>query len=157
MKKRLGLLAAAALAALSLTAIGLAAAGADTYKLDGTMTKGQEVPKPKGAKAGATGTFHATFVEGTNGGTLRWKLTYKNLTGPAVAAHIHVGAKGKAGNVLVPLCAAPGKPCRSGMTGRVHVSETVFDTLEKKATYANVHTAKNPGGEIRANLKVSES
>ena len=98
----------------------------------------------------------ATLTEGTNGGTLAWKLTIRNLTGKAVAAHIHVGVRGKSGNVLVPLCAAPAKPCRSGMTGRVHVNHTTFDVLEKRATYVNVHTVKNPAGEIRAQLKISQ-
>ena len=39
-----------------------------------------------------------------------WKLTFAKLSGAATAAHIHLGAKGKAGNVLVALCG----PCTSG-------------------------------------------
>lgn len=154
--RRLGLLATAALAALVLTTLALGAS-AETYKLSGKLTAAQEVPKPKGVRATAGGTFSATLTKAANGGTLRWTLTYKNLTGKAMAAHIHVGVRGKAGNVLVALCAAPGKPCKSGMTGRVHVSRSVYDTLEKKALYTNVHTAKNPAGEIRAQLRRTES
>jgi len=154
--RRTASLAVAAVAALVLTALAFGAAAKDVYRLNGTLTAGQEVPKPKGAKAGAGGTFTSTLTEGTNGGTLAWKLTFKNLTGKAVAAHVHVGVRGKSGNVLVPLCAAPARPCRSGMTGRVHVNHTAFDVLEKRATYVNVHTVKNPGGEIRAQLKISQ-
>ena len=155
--RRTASLAVAAVAALTLTALASAAAAKDVYRLNGTLTAGQEVPKPKGAKAGAGGTFTSTLTEGANGGTLAWKLTFRNLTGKAVAAHVHVGVRGKAGNVLVPLCAAPAKPCRSGMTGRVHVSHTTFDVLEKRATYVNVHTVKNPAGEIRAQLRIGQS
>ena len=155
--RRTASLAVAAVAALTLTALASGAAAKDVYRLNGTLTAGQEVPKPKGARAGAGGTFTSTLTEGTNGGTLAWKLTFRNLTGKAVAAHIHVGVRGKAGNVLVPLCAAPAKPCRSGMTGRVHVSHTTFDVLEKRATYVNVHTVKNPAGEIRAQLRIGQS
>jgi len=154
--RRTASLAVAALAALVLTALAYGAAAKDVYRLSGTLTAAQEVPKPTGAKAGAGGTFTSTLTEGTNGGTLAWKLTFKNLTGKAVAAHVHVGARGKSGNVLVPLCAAPARPCRSGMTGRTHVNHTTFDALEKRATYVNVHTARNPAGEIRAQLKVSQ-
>jgi CHRD domain-containing protein len=38
-----------------------------------------------------------------------------------------------------------------------HVDHTTFDTLEKRATSVNVHTVKNPAGEIRAQLKITES
>ena len=154
--RRTATLAVAALAALTLTALAFGAAAKDVYRLSGTLGASQEVPKPTGVKAGAAGTFTSTLTEGTNGGTLAWKLTFKNLTGKAVAAHVHVGARGKSGNVLVALCAAPAKPCRSGMTGRVHVNHTTFDVLEKRATYVNVHTVKNPAGEIRSQLKVSQ-
>ena len=155
--RRTASLAVAAVAALTLTALASGAAAKDVYRLNGTLTAGQEVPKPKGARAGAGGTFTSTLTEGANGGTLAWKLTFRNLTGKAVAAHVHIGVRGKAGNVLVPLCAAPAKPCRSGMTGRVHVSHTTFDVLEKRATYVNVHTVKNPAGEIRAQLRSGQS
>lgn len=150
---RLVAIGIATLAALTLTALGLAAGTADTFTFTSKMTAGQEVPRPTGAKATAGGTFSATLKEGTSGGTLRWTLTFRNLTGKALAAHIHVGARGVAGDVLVPLCAAPAKPCKTGMTGRAHVNDDVLDTLEKKALYVNVHTAKNPAGEIRGQLR----
>lgn len=59
---------------------------------------------------------------------------FSGLTGPAVQAHIHVGKPGVSGNVLVPLC----EPCVSG-----------------KTTTYRVHTAKNPAGEIRGQIKVT--
>ena len=155
--RRTASLAGAALAALVLTTLAFGAAAKDVYHLTGTLTAGHEVPKPAGARAGAGGTFTSTLTEGANGGTLAWKLTFTKLTGKAVAAHVHVGARGKAGNVLVALCAAPARPCRSGMTGRVHVNHATFDALEKRATYVNVHTAKNPAGELRAQLKISQA
>jgi hypothetical protein len=54
--------------------------------------------------------------------------------------------------VVVPLCG----PCRNGQTGKVHISKAVISALEGNDAYVNVHTAKNAGGEIRGQVKVSE-
>jgi CHRD domain-containing protein len=141
-------------AAFVVTAVALAAADAGKYSYKATMSAAQEVPKPAGAKAGAGGVFTATATEHAKNSTLAWKLTFSKLSGPASAAHIHLGAKGKAGNVLVPLCAAPAKPCMSGMTGKLTVKKDIADALERGKTYVNVHTAKNPAGEIRGQVKL---
>ena len=79
---------------------------------------------------------------------ITWRLTFAKLSGRAIAAHIHSGARGKAGPVIVPLCA----PCRSGARGRATVSASVLNALESGASYVNVHTKKNPAGEIRGQL-----
>ncbi|MGE5689735.1 MAG: CHRD domain-containing protein [Pseudomonadota bacterium] len=141
-------------AVLSLSALASAAASKGTYSYRATLTAGQEVPKPTGVKRTAGGTFSATAKDTAGGASLRWTLTFRNLTGKAVAAHIHMGAKGQAGNVLVALCAAPAKPCKTGMTGRATVSKDVADALERGAAYVNVHTAKNGGGEIRGQIRL---
>ena len=98
---------------------------------------------------------HATKSHGTGaltgdivGNKLKWKLTFKGLTGPAAAAHIHVGAKGKSGNVLIALCG----PCKSGISGTATVSAMALRDIKKGLTYVNVHTAKYPNGEIRGQL-----
>ena len=64
----------------------------------------QEVPKETGAPANASGKFTATLT----GTKLKWVLTFTHLTGKATAAHIHLGARGKSGAVIVPLCT----PCK---------------------------------------------
>jgi hypothetical protein len=113
-----------------------------------TLRASQERPKPKGKVAKARGTFSATVTRSGSSGVIVWKLTFGKLTGKAVAAHIHSGARGKPGPVIVPLCA----PCRSGRTGRATVSSSVLNALESGRTYVNVHTLKNPAGEIRGQL-----
>ena len=152
MKKLVLALAAAALGAMLAVSIGLGATkgSTSTHKLSAKLTAGQEVPKPKGVPAGATGTFTGKLV----GNKLTWKLTYKGLSGAALAAHIHLGKRGKAGNVIVALC-PPG--CKSGKTGSTTVKKDVRDAIEKGLTYVNVHTKKNPGGEIRGQVKSTES
>lgn len=119
-----------------------------TYVFRATMTARQEVPRAK-APARAAGSFRVTVIGEGRTRTLRWTLTFRNLSGKAVAAHIHAGKPGKAGGVLVPLCG----PCVSGRSGTVKIRSDVADRLERGQAYANVHTARNPGGEIRGQLR----
>jgi hypothetical protein len=113
-----------------------------------TLRASQERPKPKGKLARATGTFTATVSRSGTTGVITWRLTFSKLSGRAIAAHIHSGARGKAGPVIVPLCA----PCRSGAHGRATVDASVLDALESGRSYVNVHTKKNPAGEIRGQI-----
>jgi hypothetical protein len=68
----------------------------------------------------------------------------------AIAAHIHLGKTGKAGNVVVPLCA--NAKCKSGVHGSATLTAAVLKALTTDGTYVNVHTAKNPNGEIRGQV-----
>jgi hypothetical protein len=125
-------------------------ASSDTYAFKATLNAGQEVPHPK-APAGAAGTFTAKSTESGSTTTFRWTLKFHGLSGKAMAAHVHLGKKGKAGAVLVPLCG----PCKNGQTGTVTIKGTVEESLEKGLTYVNVHTAKNAAGEIRGQIKLT--
>jgi CHRD domain len=116
--------------------------------VNATLTAGQETPKPKGNVRRARGTFTATLTKSGTTGTITWRLTFSRLTGRALAAHIHRGARGKAGPVVVPLCG----PCRSGARGTTTLQASVLNALEAGRTYVNVHTRRNPAGEIRGQL-----
>ncbi len=110
----------------------------------------QEVPKPKGAANRARGTFTATVVKtDATTGTMAWRLTFSKLTGRAVAAHIHIAAAGRAGPVAVPLCG----PCRSGVRKSVTLQAATLAALEAGRAYVNIHTARNPAGEIRGQIR----
>jgi CHRD domain len=108
----------------------------------------QEVPRPKGKVNRARGTFTATVTKAGTSGSIAWRLTFSRLTGRAVAAHIHSGRRGRSGPVIVALCA----PCRSGARGNADVSAAVLSALEAGRAYVNVHTRRNPAGEIRGQL-----
>jgi len=98
---------------------------------------------PKGAPAG-TGTA-AISITGTK---VCWR--FSGLTGidKPTAAHIHKGAAGTAGPVVVPFGAAF-KP-----TGCTTTTAAVAKAILATPTgyYVNVHTAKFPGGAVRAQL-----
>jgi hypothetical protein len=143
--KKLGsIVVACALAVLVFAAVSSARSSSGMYHLSATLNAGQEIPKQVVKDQSAHGSFTAT-LSGTH---LVWKLTFAKLTGPATAAHIHLGAMGKSGNVVVPLCT----PCKSGMKGTATISASLLKTIKKHGTYVNVHTAKNPNGEIRGQL-----
>jgi hypothetical protein len=147
----LRVMSAAFVAALALSGLALAASKVEKYTLSANLAASQEVPKPTGTKAGAKGRFTGTLVESGKSKKLTWKLTYSNLTGPATAAHIHLGKKGKAGGVAVPLCG----PCKSGQKGTAQLTEATVKAIEAGKAYVNIHTAKNAAGEIRGQIKVS--
>lgn len=121
------------------TAIGLTAA----------LGAAKEVPRPTGVSANAGGTFAAGLVRQGTGGTVSWRMTFRGLTGKAVAAHIHRAKPGKAGPVVAPLCG----PCRSGARGTAKLNGRTVAALLGGLAYVNVHTAKNPAGEIRGQVK----
>jgi len=113
-----------------------------------SLRAAQERPKPKGNVRRARGAFTVTITKQGSSAVLAWRLTFSRLTGKAFAAHIHSGARGKAGPVILPLCT----PCKSGARGRVTVDASVLNALQSGRTYVNVHTTKNPAGEIRGQL-----
>jgi hypothetical protein len=121
-----------------------------TYSYRATLAAKAEVPKPK-APAAAGGSFSATVTEIGKKSSVKWTLTFHGLSGKALAAHIHLAKPGAAGPVIVPLCG----PCRSGMTGRGTMTHDQGEMLERGLGYVNVHTAKNKGGEIRGQLKLT--
>jgi CHRD domain len=128
---------------------GWTGADADAIALTSKLDAAREVPKPTGVKAGASGTFSAGLTRRGPGGTLAWRLTFRNLSGRAGAAHVHLAKPGKAGPVAVPLCG----PCRSGMRGSARVNSRTYRALLNGGTYVNVHTARNPAGEIRGQVR----
>jgi CHRD domain len=147
-KKALVTVAVLALTA-ALAAGGLAAVQKEgVKKLSAKLTAAREVPKPKGVPAAATGTFTGTL----RGKKLTFRLTFSHLSGKAFAAHIHKGKAGTAGPVIVPLCG----PCKSPVSKTVTVTSQARDAIEHAATYVNVHTPKNKGGEIRGQIKTTE-
>ncbi|HWJ31859.1 MAG TPA: CHRD domain-containing protein [Gaiellaceae bacterium] len=89
-----------------------------------------------------------TFTGDITGRKLKFTLKFSGLTGPASAAHIHMGAKGVSGPVVVPLCG----PCKSPLSKTVSLSASVISAIKKGKAYVNVHTAKYPAGEIRGQL-----
>jgi hypothetical protein len=136
------LIALLAVASVALTAVALASAKPKELMLGAKL----DAMADHATSSKGTGTFTATLT----GAKLSWHLSFKGLTGPATAAHIHLGPAGKSGNVLVPLCT----PCKATEMGTVTLNAMQRRDVSKLATYVNVHTAKFPNGEIRGQVAV---
>ena len=145
MKKRKMLVLSMIGVALALVSVSLALGTTPRpVKFSAALNIGQEVPHPKGTKVGASGRFTATLT----GTTLKWTLTFGHLSGPATAAHIHMAVRRVSGPIIVPLCG----PCQSPKSGSAKLTAAEITAMKAGKTYTNVHTAKNPGGEIRGQI-----
>ncbi len=122
---------------------------AEATRLTAGLDARQEVPSPKGITADARGSFAATLERKGAAGTLAWRLTFRGLTGKATAAHVHLGKRGRPGRVALALCG----PCRSGARGSLEARAVVVQALLTGGAYVNVHTARNPAGEIRGQIR----
>jgi hypothetical protein len=134
-------------AALSIVAL-LAAAGvarADIVHFAATLTGKDEVPPNSSA---ATGQVTAELE--TTERTLAYRATYKDLSGPATMAHFH-GPAAPGSNA--PPVITVGDKARLPIGGSVRLTEQEMDDLMAGKWYFNVHTAANPSGEIRGQLK----
>ena len=103
------------------------------------------------------------YVFGIDGDpkTLCYVLTVEGIA-PASAAHIHEGAEGENGPVVVNLAApADGNAAdclTEGEAGKFVGDQTVAEILANPEDYyVNVHNAEYPGGAIRGQLQPQES
>jgi len=124
------------------------AASAAMINFTATLNSASEVPPKTSAGSGdALATLNTATKE------LTYTVTFENLTGPATMAHFHgPAAVGANAAVVVPLGNNPTSP--------IHGSKTLTDAqiadLEAGKWYVNVHTAANPGGEIRGQVIVKK-
>jgi hypothetical protein len=109
------------------------------------MTSGAEVPPPAAA---GTGTADASYDPATH--MLTYTITFSGLSGPATMAHFHgPAAAGANAGVEVKLGMSPKSPIK----GSTKLTDAQAKELESGLWYANVHTAKNPKGELRGQLE----
>lgn len=117
-------------------------AQAVTYKAD--LKASAQVP-PNDSKG--TGALTATYDPASK--KLTYTVNYKDLTGPATAAHFHgpADAKTNAG-VVVPVNGAVTSPIK----GEATLTDAQAKDLADGKWYFNIHTAANKGGEIRGQV-----
>jgi CHRD domain len=107
------------------------------------LSGSNEVP-PNGSAASGTGTVTINPDRSVTA-----TITVTDMT--ATASHIHEGAAGANGPVIVPF-AKTGDNTFAAAEG-AKLTESQYASYKAGNLYVNVHSAKNPGGEIRAQLK----
>ena len=118
-----------------------------------------------------TGRFTATMTDTE----IKFTLTYQNLSGNPLFAHIHIGQRFANGGVSIFFCGGGGKPaCPAATSGTVTGTIVAADVLGPTnqnvqpgdlasveriirlgQTYANIHTTNSPAGEIRGQVRIS--
>lgn len=161
-----GIVAVAGLAAVATAFAG----GGKSFQ--GSLTGFEEVPA---VSSTGIGDFAARVVEGGEG--IEWRLRYDDLEGSVTQAHIHFGQAAVNGGISVFLCsnlpspppgtqACPPPPATiSGTAGADDVIgpagqgiaagelAELLRAIEAGNAYANVHSTKHPGGEVRGQLR----
>lgn len=133
----------AGLALSALVASGFAARS-EEVKMKADLKAASEVPAND-----SKGTGNAAVTFDTAAKKLSWTVTYSGLSGPATAAHFHGPAEpGKNAGVAVPI---PNQ-ATSPVTGSATLTDAQAADLMGGKYYVNIHTAANPGGEIRGQV-----
>ena len=86
---------------------------------------------------------------------VRFNVTVSGLTGPIVAAHFHNGPRFQDGPIVRTITADFVGNAASGIwtaTDPEPLTPGLIDALKAGNLYLNVHTAANPGGEVRGQI-----
>ena len=167
MRRRTFVLVLAVLAAgLLVTSLAGAGDGKKNLKAD-ELTGYQENPD---VSSTGTGSFEATIDDDAQ--TITYELSYSGIEGgDAFAAHIHFGKRAVNGGVSAFLCGGGDKPAcpatEGTVTGVIDAADIVgpagqgieagsfielVAAMRAGHSYANVHSPRWPGGEIRAQI-----
>ncbi len=130
------------LKSLALAAL-LAVAAGSAMAADLKLTGDQEVP-PNTSTSVGTGTI-TVAADGSVSGS----VTAPGMAG--MAAHIHVGAAGVNGPVIIPLTGSAGDTWTVPPGAKLTPEQ--LDAYKAGNLYVNIHTAEHKGGELRTQLK----
>ena len=162
--------------ALVLLACSAVALGFAVKNLRAFLTGYEEVPA---VSTTGDGLFNARISEDES--SIEYELSYKELQGTVLQAHIHLGQPGVNGGISVWLCGnqnvsppvnppAGTQPCPAPpatITGTITAANVIGPTaqgiaqgefaellaaIRAGATYVNVHSTTWPGGEIRSQI-----
>lgn len=115
-------------------------------------------PAPSGANVILNGNQEVPPVStaATGSGTIR-VLMDRSVSGSVMtsgvagtAAHIHLAAPGENGPVIIPLNRTADNTW--SVPASIRLNNTQYEAFRLGNLYVNVHSAANPGGEIRGQL-----
>jgi len=166
------LLLVGAASTLVVAAIATGDSGSRNISAHGGLVGYNETPLTISTTGG--GTFKAKVAN--DGESFSWTLSYEALEGSVLQSHIHFGAPAITGGISIFLCtnlgngpagtqACPASPATISGTATAAdvigpngqgIEPGAFDeilaAMRSGFAYANVHSSKWPGGEIRGQL-----
>ncbi len=129
--------------AIAAAMLGLAASGGALAQDVRITLSGQNEVPPVTTKASGEG-----MITIADDGAVGGSVTTKDIQG--TAAHIHLGAPGTNGPVIVPFV-KDGDTFKPAAGAKLNAEQ--MKAFQDGKLYFNVHSAAHPGGEIRAQLK----
>lgn len=129
----------------SLALTGLVAAAETTLTADlAGVTEGANPGDPDGSGS-------AMIVIDPEAGTVCWELTVEAIE-PVTQSHVHAGAEGESGDVVVPLDVDGFEGSSEGCVEDQDAEALQGIVDDQSSFYVNVHTADFPAGAIRGQL-----
>jgi len=144
----------AMVAALLMVLVSTSTVRAVVWTLTAELTAAAETPTP--GPDGATGSAFITIDDETN--EVCFELAIEGIAGSdsVTAAHIHEGAEGVAGDVVVPLFTEPPTGEMTGCVQDVDAALIAAILGDPTAYYVNIHTVDFPAGAVRGQLVVNQ-
>jgi len=127
--------------------------------LTATMTKDQETAVPA-CPAGASAAGTAAVEVSEDNSTINVTIIYAGLSGAPTGGHIHAGATGVSGPVVLPFAGSLASPITQTLRAAdYHASAgapadfaAFVASLKAGNAYVNLHTQACAGGEIRGQI-----
>ena len=111
--------------------------------MSASLNAASEVPSNSSSASG-----QATIK--LDGNTLSWTVSYSGMSGPVTGGHFHgPAAAGANAGVVVPFAGSLASP----ISGSKQLTAAQITELKAGLWYVNLHTAANPGGEIRGQVR----
>ncbi len=142
MRQKVGAFSTAFAVALFVAIGGAITTAANAQGLKVNLSGQQEVP-PVSTSASASGTITVSPDKSVSG-----SITVSGME--ATAAHIHQGAPGQNGPVIIPLTKSPDNTW--SIPSGAKLTDAQYKGYLAGNLYINVHSAAHKGGEIRAQL-----
>ena len=144
-----------ALGMLALIAGGCGSRASTTYGMPITrLTGGQEVPPVGGNNTGSTDIVITLTKCASSGSSYSCPQAFGTVTVTgftATAAHIHRAKSGANGPVILTLTKTGENSF--AVPDRAFISDSDFGAYNDNELYVNVHSANNPNGEVRGQLR----
>jgi hypothetical protein len=128
------------------------------YRLTAVLKPEVVVTSPVGTTSTTSGRMSLDVdrnYRGEGGHVITPHVVFQGLTGSVVAVHIHAGRSGRTGRVVHTLCGTSPyvQPCTQFGSRAFRWSAAPFyDPALVGPTYVDVHTRRNPGGELRGQI-----